>query len=209
MLDINEMREKQRLNNTTSSKRTMVISAFPGCGKTYLYENQDKLEFNCQGERKKFTFCDSDSSHYKKHDGWEKEYVEDIEKKLGILDFIFISQHDKVLEELNTRKIPFVIVAPDNAEWLSSRERELTKQQWFGRFVLRDNSHIKDFPSWLESLKEHYDEWTSYEHLEKYKPVSIFSLGIDQYLSDIISDLYAKKETYALYTIYEPKEMFL
>ena len=102
----------------------MVISAFPGCGKTYLYENQDKLEFNCQGERKKFTFCDSDSSHYKKHDGWEKEYVEDIEKKLGILDFIFISQHDKVLEELNTRKIPFVIVAPDNAEWLSSRERE-------------------------------------------------------------------------------------
>ena len=68
---------------------------------------------------------------------------------------------------------------------------------------------IKCKPILTISLKEHYDEWTSYEHLEKYKPVSIFSLGIDQYLSDIISDLYAKKETYALYTIYEPKEMFL
>lgn len=40
---------------------TMIISAFPACGKTYLYERQNKLKFTYFGEKKSFTFCDSDS----------------------------------------------------------------------------------------------------------------------------------------------------
>lgn len=52
--------------------RTMIISAFPACGKTYLYRNQDQLEFEFLGEKRKFSFLDSDSSHYEKHDGWER-----------------------------------------------------------------------------------------------------------------------------------------
>ena len=175
---------------------TMIISAFPACGKTYLQQNQDILSIRCLGEEKKLTFCDSESSRYKKKEGWEKEYVADIEKKLGTIDFLFISQHEGVLQELNRRGIPFVVVAPNNASWTHDSERQLIKQQWFGRFVLRDNSHIKDFNDWLERLKAHYDEWTSVEHLEKYKPVSFFLLKADEYLSDIITDLYWKKETY-------------
>lgn len=38
-------------------KKTMIISAFPACGKTYLYENQDTLNFKYLGENLKFTFC--------------------------------------------------------------------------------------------------------------------------------------------------------
>ena len=67
----------------------MIVSAFPGCGKTYLGENQDKLEFNFKGEKRKFSFLDSDSSHYKKHDGWEKEYRDLIELIARIADYIF------------------------------------------------------------------------------------------------------------------------
>lgn len=178
----------------------MIISAFPGCGKTYLYENQDKLIFKYIGENIKFSFCDSDSSHYKKCKGWEKEYINDIEKKLGTVDFIFISQHEEVLAELGLRKMPFVVISPDNSEWLSLEERQLIKQQWFGRFVLRDNSHIKNFESWLTLLKDNYEEWTSIEHLTKYKPVSFFLLKENQYIFNIISDLYWKKEHYEFYT---------
>lgn len=175
---------------------TMIISAFPACGKTYLFKNQSTLEFNCAGERKKFTFCDSDSSLYEKNAEWEKEYVDAIEKKLGMFDFIFISQHDKVLEELSNRHIPFVVVAPNNFSLLSDSQRMLIKQQWFGRFILRDSSHIRNFDSWLRKLKDNYDKWTSLDELTKFNPVSYFLLGQDLYLSDIIVDLYFKKECY-------------
>lgn len=175
---------------------TLIISAFPACGKTYLFDNQNSLEFNCNGNKRKFTFCDSDSSKYEKVENWEKLYVDDIEKRVGTLDFIFISQHEKVLAEMNKRNIPFVVVAPDNAYWTSDLDRRTVKQQWFGRFVLRDNSHIKDFNSWLKLLMAKYDEWTSIEHINKYNPVSFFLLNEKEYISDIIEELYWRKETY-------------
>lgn len=175
---------------------TMIISAFPGCGKTYLYKNQSKLTFKYLGRNKVFTFSDSDSSQYKKNNSWEKRYVDEILTKIGTVDFIFISQHESVLKELYDRKIPFIVVAPDNSEWISDSKRQLIKQQWFGRFILRKNEHIINIEDWLNSLKENYDKWTSIEHITKYNPVSFFLLDESQYLTNIIADLYWKKETY-------------
>lgn len=180
-------------------KKTMIISAFPGCGKTYLYKNSDKLKFKYLGKGQKFSFCDSDSSHYKKQEGWERQYVDDLEKKLGTVDFLFISQHKGVLSELESRHIPFVIIAPDNSDWITDERRMIIKQQWFGRFILRGNSHISNFESWLELLKNNYDEWTSVENLTKYNPVSFFLLKENEYISSIIEDLYYKKEHYDSY----------
>ena len=175
---------------------TMIISAFPACGKTYLYKNQETLTFKYLGKEKSFTFQDSESSKYSKDAEWEKRYVDDIVDKLGSVDFIFISQHENVLAELKNRHIPFVVIAPNNSKYTSDKERQLTKQQWFGRFILRDNSHIRDINGWLNFLKCNYDEWTSFEHLTKYEPVATFLLNENQYLSDVIEDLYWKKEKY-------------
>lgn len=102
-----------------------------------------------------------------------------------------------MLQALKESGLPFVVVTPDNSPWLSDKERWLIKQQWFGRFVLRDNSHIADFPSWMDHLKERYDVKTSTDHVARYNPVSHFVLKENQYLSDIIEDLYWKKETYS------------
>lgn len=60
---------------------------------------------------------------------------------------------------------------------------------WFGRFVFRDNSHIKDLAAWIENMKENYDRYTSYEHLHKYNPEVVYTLGLGEYLQDIIRDL--------------------
>lgn len=180
-------------------KRTLIVSAFPACGKTYLYNNQKNLVFNFNGEKICYSFLDSDSSKFIKYDGWEKEYADHIEKNIGSVDFIFVSQHDLILQELKDRQIPFITVAPDNTSQISAKEKRLIKQQWFGRFVLRDNSHISDINAWLKNLSENYDNWTSEEQLTKYDPVSFFVLNANQYLSDIIEDLYWKKETYDCY----------
>ena len=175
-------------------KKTLVVSAFPGCGKTFLYESQDK-GFNIQGSNKKISFIDSDSSSYAKTPDWERRYALDIKSKLGTVDFIFISQHSKVLEELHKLGVDYVTVYPNNTNQLSDKERQLIKQQWFGRFVLRDNSHIKDFSKWLSSLKENYDNWTSIEQIKKMNPLKYYLLNQNQYISDILDRLYVLKET--------------
>lgn len=164
---------------------TLIISAFPGCGKTYIYENQDKYGYKVM---------DSYSSKFAKHENWEEEYVEHIKNNLGKFDFIFIAQYFKVLELLDRDNVAFVVVSPDNREELSDMERQLIKQQWFGRFILRDNSHIKDLNEWLELLKNNYDVWTSVESLSKNHPQELVLLKENQYLSDVIDDLYLKKQ---------------
>lgn len=164
--------------------KTMIISAFPGCGKTYIYENQSKYNYK---------IMDSDSSKFEKHDGWEFEYVEHIINNIGKYDFIFVAQYPNVLKLLSINNIPFIVVAPDNSKNLSIKERQLIKQQWFGRFLLRNNSHIKNLEKWLKELNDNYELWTSYDHLTMYKPSELVLLKEDEYLSDKIEELYLKK----------------
>lgn len=164
---------------------TMIISAFPACGKTYLFRNQEKLNYK---------ILDSDSSKFVKTKGWEIRYVNHIIENIGKYDFIFIAQYEEVLKELDKRGIPFVMVSPCNTEEISEKERQLIKQQWFGRFILRDNSHIKNLPLWINKLKENYDNWTSYEHLTRNHPTMCVLLFENEYLSDRIEDLYRIKE---------------
>lgn len=123
--------------------KTIIVSAFPGCGKTYLYRNQEKFGYK---------ILDSESTKFSKHDGLEKEYIDYIASNIGRYDFIFVSKHPVVLQELKNRKISFIMVSPDNSRNLSEKERQLIKQPWFGRFILRDNSHIKDFVRMKEQI---------------------------------------------------------
>lgn len=182
-------------------KKTLIVSVFTGCGKTYFTEHQ-----NAYG----YAACDSDSSYYEKYNGWEVEYVSDILKraKSGKYDFVFVCQTEIVLNEMDKRGIPYVIVEPDNIIWNEFetkdriKERKLIKQQWMGRLVLRNNDHVKDFEKWFSHIKEIYDERTSLNFINKHKQLSFFTLNQNQYLSDIIDDLYWKKEHYYFYTIY-------
>lgn len=174
-------------------RRTMVVSVFAGCGKTWLVNHQNKYGYSMR---------DSDSSTYEKTAGWEKEYINSFmeEAKSGKYDFIFVCQTESVIDEMDRQKIPYVIVEPDNIVWNKqeteerAKERQIIKQQWFGRFVLRNNSHIKDFSKWLSHMKDIYDERTGLGFIVKHNSVSFFVLKQNQYLSDIIDDLYWKKQ---------------
>lgn len=122
-------------------RRTMVVSVFAGCGKTWLTNHQNQYGYSMR---------DSDSSTYEKTARWEKEYINSFmeEAKSGKYDFIFVCQTESVIDEMDRQKIPYVIVEPDNIVWNEqefkerAKERQIIKQQWFGRFILRDNSHI-------------------------------------------------------------------
>ena len=138
-----------------------------------------------------------------------KEYINSFmeEAKSGKYDFIFVCQTESVIDEMDRQKIPYVIVEPDNIVWNEqeskerAKERQIIKQQWFGRFILRDNSHIKNFSKWLNHMKDIYDERTGLGFIVKHNPASFFVLKQDQYLSDIIDDLYWKKQHCDAYTV--------
>lgn len=165
--------------------KTLVVSTFPACGKTYLSDEQKKLEYSV---------LDADSNKFKNTCFWESKYIEYIQNNLNKYDFILICQHDNVLTELDNKNISYVTVAPNNSDAISLKERNLIKQQWFGRFLLRDNSHIKNMRNWLQKIYTNYDIWTKPDFFKKFKTIRHFTLNQNQYLLDIIDELYYFKE---------------
>lgn len=119
-------------------------------------------------------------------------------------DFVFVCQIESVLSELGEMGIPYVIVEPDNIilnEFETEKRRQdgmLIKQQWIGRFVPIANSHIRDFDRWFFHIKEIYDERISLEFIDRHRQIAFFVLNRNQYLSDIIGDLYLKRKHFKL-----------
>ena len=185
------------------SKKTLIVCVFPGCGKTWLVEHQKQFGY---------AMYEEDSSHYKKEDGWELRYLLNVmaKSKSGLYDFIFIDQEESILDEMDCRGIPYVIVEPDNIIYNNSldeppkrkKERQLIKQQWMGRLVLKNSDDMDDSTNWsrIKYIKKAYDDKTSLDFVDRHRQVSFFTLNQDQYLSDIIDDLYWKKEHYTVYT---------
>jgi hypothetical protein len=160
----------------------IIVSCFPGCGKTYLCE-----KVICTSK-----IIDLDAANYSIQKEWPRNYFNAIISLLDAYEIILISQHEEILELLNLNRFPFYIVAPNNSDMISDKKRHLIKQQWFGRFFLRDNSHIKNttnIEQWFDLLLLNYDKWTSIEHLRKYQPDKIILLDETEYLADIITTI--------------------
>ena len=81
-------------------KKTMLVSAFPGCGKSHLFKNKgDKV------------ILDSDSSTFDKSE-FPKNYIKHIKENIGKADVILISSHDVVRDALLVNGIKFTLVYP-------------------------------------------------------------------------------------------------
>lgn len=112
---------------------------------------------------------------------------------IGKVDFLLISQYPELLNILNKQGVSYIIVAPNNSSYLSYNIRKIIKQQWFGRFCLRESSI-----DWIKLLYNNYDEWTSLSHLQSMKPNRIILLDNCEYLSDILNDLEEMRILYGI-----------
>ena len=125
--------------------KTAIISAFPGCGKSYFHNN-----------RTEYTTLDSDSSHF----SWVKDengnntkernpefpinYINHIEENIGKVDVIFVSTHKEVRDALDERGIEYYIVKP---------EKDM-KEDFINRYRKRGSSD-----SFIELLNRNWDNW--------------------------------------------------
>ena len=139
---------------------TIVISAFPGTGKTYLKEQRTDL-----------IIWDSDSSNFSKSPEFPQNYIDYI--KLGIKlekDIILVSSHKVVRDALVQAGIKFITVVPPIE----------AKEEYSQRYRERGSAE-----SFIDLISNNWSDWLN----EIYAKPGTYLLFAGEYLSDIIDQL--------------------
>ena len=119
-------------NKSEKTKSTILISAFPGTGKSHLFKNNKELKI-----------LDSDSSTFDK-DGFPNNYIEHIKENIGKVDIICISSHKEVREALVDNDLMYILVYP-NIE---------LKEEYIKRYKERGNEQV-----FIDMIGEKWEEW--------------------------------------------------
>lgn len=146
--------------------KTIVISAFPATGKSYLFD---------RFQNSNITALDSDSSKFSwisegvRNKDFPNNYISHIKENMGKVDYIFVSSHKEVRNALKSNNIPFWLVFP----------HEALIQEYITRYSNRGNDYkFIDFIS---------KNWFSFlEDLKSEKCQTKIQLLPNQFLADII-----------------------
>lgn len=138
-------------------KETILISAFPGIGKTYFYQNAHKKKV-----------LDSDSSKFDKSK-FPDNYIQHIKKNIDKVDIILISSHDMVREALVNEGLEFILVFPDYN----------LKEEYIKRFKKRGSTE-----EFIKLVSKNWHSWIKQLYGQKGCKHIILKSG--QYLSDVL-----------------------
>lgn len=136
---------RKKVNNMTSSK-AIVISAFPGTGKTASLKLFPEFEIQ-----------DSDSSLFSwsspgvRHPDFPNNYIEHIKSKLDTCNFIMVSSHKQVRDALDAAGIEFILVYPE----LECREEYLERYRTRGSDACFIAMMEKNFEMFVNECKQH------------------------------------------------------
>lgn len=112
--------------------RTLVISAFPGTGKSYLFQNK--------GYKK---ILEAESSDFDKAN-FPKNYISFIRKNLGKQSIILTSSHKDVRDGMIDANINYTLVYP---------KKEL-KKEYISRYIDRGDSD-----EFIENMDKKWNEY--------------------------------------------------
>lgn len=125
-------------------RKTIIVSAFPGCGKSFATQNFSE----------KFKMTDSDSSSFSwvnlidgkrmRNPEFPANYIEHIKDCIGQYDIIFVSSHDTVRDALEEAGLFYFLIYPDPN----------LIDVWMKRFVDRGNDN--DFVTFIS------DNWDNF-----------------------------------------------
>lgn len=140
-------------------KNTLVIAAFPGCGKSTFFR-----------EKQEFVVSDSDSSTFDKS-CFPTNYIHHIKSLIGEgkHDYIMVSSHDVVRKALEQHNIKYTLVFPN----------EECKQEYIDRYKQRGNTE-----GFVKLLQDNFENWVSSCRDEQF-PTKI-ELQPGQFLADVL-----------------------
>lgn len=135
---------------------TVLCAAFCGAGKTFICEKTDVKAVEVE--------------YWKyKEKGLQKEYIEDVKKYIGKVDYIFISTEPDGMKLLNDEGFDILLVYPKN---------EL-RNEYLDRYIERDSPY--DF---IGTFMKHWNIWINELKEQKYCKHIILEKG--QYLQDVL-----------------------
>jgi len=100
---------KAFLTERKKMETTEIISAFPGTGKTYYYNNHKDISLD--SDSSDFSWVIEDGVKVRNPE-FPKNYIEHIKQNMGKYQYIFVSSHKDVRDMLKHHGIEFTLVYP-------------------------------------------------------------------------------------------------
>ena len=112
-------------------KNTLVVSAFPACGKTVAYNKYKDSKTILDSDSSEFSWIKDEFGNNTKERNLDfpNNYIQHIKDNLGKTDIIFVSSHLNVRQSMKDNDINYITIYP-------SKECRL---EWVGRMYLRGN----------------------------------------------------------------------
>ncbi len=142
--------------------KTIIISAFPGCGKSFLFNKEKNSQY--------ISVLDSDSSKFDK-DNFPRNYIEHIKENIGKVNIILVSSHKIVRESLLDNNLDFILIYP----------KKNLREEYLQRYISRGSDE-----KFIDLVSNNWDNWIDEIENDK-KILKKIALKENQFLSDILT----------------------
>lgn len=181
---VHELKEKSNQSSkpivtgtqlNTPAKNTIIISAFPGCGKseaTAMHKTSGEIWLD--SDSSKFHWIYNQDGSKLPNPQFPQNYLKHIQNFSGYADVIFVSTHKEILELLCDNNIPFVLVRP----------YRVIKDAYIRRYKERGNDD-----SFINLMNTKWDQFM--DDMDKFSDSAIqcFELGRELFLSDVMDNI--------------------
>lgn len=158
---------KKIIKDVLTEKNTKIISAFPGVGKSYIFNNyNDKNNVALDSDSTDFSWLDDKKTT--RNPDFPNNYIQHIKENIGKVDCIMISSHKVVRDTLVENKVHFTLVYP---------EKEL-KDEYLKRYKERGNDE-----KFIEMINKNWDNFIN--ELDNQIGCVKIKLKQGEYLSDV------------------------
>lgn len=149
---------------------TKVISAYPACGKSFLFNN--KAVSCLDSDSSKFSWIEKDGVK-ERNPEFPANYIKHIKENLGKVDYIFVSSHLAVRQALTDANVDFITVYPETD----------AKENWLERMKNRGNDE-----KFIAFQNDNWEKFTTEIEKEPHGN-KLYRLAGNEYLNKIIEEL--------------------
>ena len=133
--------------------KTRIISAFPGTGKSYFYNENKSTTIDSDSSEFSWVKDDQGNNTKERNPNFPQNYIEHIKENIGKYDFIFVSSHKEVREALKDNCIFFYLIYPDVNR----------KEEFVQRYIDRGSPN-----GFIKLIQSNWDEWIKECEFEMY-----------------------------------------
>lgn len=153
-------------------RNTIVVSAFPACGKSYKVKVYNNKPYSMlDSDSSKFSWIKDENGNNTKVRNLEfpNNYIEYIKSNIGKVDVIFVSSHKEVRQALRDNDIKYFIVYPtvDMKEEFLKRMKDRGNTE---EFIKMFENKFEEFVKEIEKECKEVDEKGSYINGFYYSP---------------------------------------